>query len=328
MDETNLKSLIKTKSIENIPSIHRRYAVFASYTSNGIIGNDVVFYLRELNKITDGIVFIADNEINEEEAKKLDDLTIYYKFERHNEYDFGSYKRGFLYLKESGLLNNANEIIFANDSCYGPLKPLDKFIKKWEIENKPDFYGITVNNYGIQYGKTTYTMVKNPHIQSYFFMVTKSIFEKDFFVNFMNSIKSENSKNSVIYKYEIGLSDEIKKNNFKIASYFIFKNEKENPTLIGKKLLYTIRNGFFIKKTPNKHLPENIINYYLAKSKCPYSIEKGNVTEKKPLNKIIFKYILSKILFILKNSFNVRNSFNDKLIIIFGMHIRIKRKNK
>ena len=129
----------------------KRYCVFASYSKENKIGDDILFYLKELNKITNGVVFIMDNPIDEIEAKKLEGLTIYHKCEKHNEYDFGSYKRGFFYLKENGFLDDTSEIIFANDSCFGPLKPLDLFIKKWEKENKPDFYGITINNYGFKY---------------------------------------------------------------------------------------------------------------------------------------------------------------------------------
>lgn len=308
----------------------KRYCVFAGYNKENKIGDDVIFYLKELNKITDGIVFIMDNPIDEIEEKKLEGLTIYHKFEKHNEYDFGSYKRGFFYLKENGLLDDTNEIIFANDSCYGPLKPLNLFINKWEKENKPDFYGITINNFGLKYSSVPIVNCKFPHIQSYFFLITKNIFEKDFFVDFMASIKHFDNFEEVVKTYEMGLSDLIVKNGFKLKAYFDFKDYKKDPTRDGTKMLATIKNGFFIKKKNDlvKSQDKNFVNYYLQRSIFPYILNKKGELIKK--TKMYFAPVfLIKYLFIviLKNIFKIKNIGCAKVITIFGINFKLKRYN-
>lgn len=309
----------------------KRYCVFASYSKENKIGDDVIFYLKELNKITNGVVFIMDNPIDEIEAKKLEGLTIYHKCEKHNEYDFGSYKRGFFYLKENGFLDNTSEIIFANDSCYGPLKPLKLFIEKWEKANKPDFYGITINNYGFKYSSKPIIMSYFPHIQSYFFLITKNIFEKDFFVDFMALIKHFDNFEEVVKNYEMGLSDVIKRNGFDLKGYFKFDNFKRDPTLEEKPMFLTIKKGFFIKKKNElvKSRDKNLVNYFFQKSIFPYILNKKGGLVKKSNNSLVAPAFLIKHLFsvILKNIFKIKNVGCVKVITIFGINFKLKRYN-
>ena len=306
----------------------KRYCIFASYNKENKITSELLFYLEELNKVADGVVFIMDNPIDKIEEKKLEGLTIYHKCERHNEYDFGSYKRGFFYLKENGFLDDTSEVIFANDSCFGPLKPLNLFIEKWEKENKPYFYGITINNRGYKYTSKPILYQYCPHVQSYFFLVTKNIFEKEFFVDFMTSIKHFDNFEEVVKNYEMGLSKLVIKNGFNLKTYFDFKDFKKDPTREGSKMLATIKNGFFIKKKNDlvESKDKNFVNYYLQKSIFPYILNKQGKLVEKP--KIYFTPVfLIKHLFsiILKNIFKIKNKGCAKVIRILGINFKFKR---
>ena len=312
-------------------NMSKRYCVFAAYNNENRITTELLFYLEELNKITDGVVFIMDNPIDETEEKKLEGLTIYHKCEKHNEYDFGSYKKGFFYLKENGLLDDTNEIIFANDSCYGPLKPLNLFINKWEKENKPDFYGITINNFGLKYSSVPIVNCKFPHIQSYFFLITKNIFEKEFFQNFLGDVHHFDTMLGVVKTYEMGLSDLIVKNGFKLKAYFDFKDFDKNPSAEGMPMYQTINKGFFIKKKNDlvKSKDKNFVNYFFQKSIFPYILNKKGDLVKKSNNSLVAPAFLIKHLFsvILKNIFKIKNVGCVKVITIFGINFKLKRYN-
>ena len=88
-----------------------RSAVFAHYDRDNHIEPYVVHYLRELKKITDSIVFVSDSNLNNSELKKLDGIADKTIAERHGEYDFGSYKRGYLYLKNNEAFTLAMQAI-------------------------------------------------------------------------------------------------------------------------------------------------------------------------------------------------------------------------
>lgn len=307
----------------------KRYCVFAAYNKENRITSELLFYLEELNKITDGVVFIMDNPIDETEEKKLNGLTIYHKCEKHNEYDFGSYKKGFFYLKENGFLDDTSEIIFSNDSCYGPLKPLNLFIEKWEKENKPDFYGITINNFGLKYSSMPIVKCEFPHIQSYFFLVTKNVFEKVFFQNFLGDVHHFDTILSVVKNYEMELSDLIVKNGFNLKAYFDFKDFKKDPTREGSKMFATIKKGFFIKKKNNlvKSKDKNLVNYFFQKSIFPYIFNKKGELVEKINNSLAAPVFLIRYLFAiaLKNIFKIKNKGCAKVIAIFGINFIFKR---
>lgn len=306
----------------------KRYCVFAAYNNEQKITKELIFYLEELNKISDGVVFVMDNPLDDEEKKKLENLAIYSECRKHGEYDFGSYKRGFFYLKENGYLDKASEVIFANDSCYGPQKPLKNFIEKWKKENKPNFYGITINNCALKYSTEPYLSKFSPHVQSYFFLVTKNIFEKEFFVDFFKSVKHLDSYGQIIKTYEMGLSDLILENGYQIKAYFDFKDYKKDPVYKGLAMFKTVRNGFFVKKKNFTILGKSrgLANYILSRSLFPYVFDKKrNFTKKHKFNLSVF-YLLEHIFYMFtQNIFSIENKGCAKVIKIFGINFKIKK---
>ena len=116
-------------------------AIFAGYDKDGIVDDYVIYYLKELKKVAD-IVFVYDNTFFKEELDKVKNLTIHQICEKHGEYDFGSYKRGFLWAKEQDILNKYDSLVFCNDSVYGPFYPLEQIFNKFENDRDVDFWGM------------------------------------------------------------------------------------------------------------------------------------------------------------------------------------------
>ena len=65
-----------------------------------------------------------------------------------------------------------------------------------------------------------YDWVKFPHIQSYFFELSKNIFNTDWFEEFFKNIQQEKTKREVIIKYEQGLSRLIISKGIDIHSFY------------------------------------------------------------------------------------------------------------
>lgn len=232
------------KNLSGLSVTHRRFAVFASYNGRGKIDNSVVLYLKNLYEAVDGIVFIADCPVIPDELYKIKNLVICARFGRHGEYDFGSYKRGWQFLKENGLLEQADEILFCNDSIIGPFFPLDKVLGEAR-RNHYDFYGMTVNNF--VYCEKEDKKLPCPHIQSFFMMISGNIFKKPFFEEFMSGIKAEGSKDEIISKYEVGLSKLIRENGFELHSVYVNKEDSGAPCLC--EMMDLLKERLFIKKS-------------------------------------------------------------------------------
>lgn len=184
----------------------KRVLIFAAYDKNGKIRDDVIDLLRQFRPFADRILFVADNEADESEQLKLKDIADYVCCRRHGGYDFESYKHGWKTAKSIHWSDDADELIFCNDSCYAPVFPLAEMFDKMDGVDC-DFWGI-VKSFEIQ-----------PHLQSYFWAVRKKLLSSDVFENFMNRIEKQSSPRDLIAKYEVPMTGLLEKSGFKTAAY-------------------------------------------------------------------------------------------------------------
>ncbi len=218
-----------TKVFNSMIKSNKMAAVFAMHNNNAILDDNLIKYLTELRKYTGYIVLSADHPIISEETEKVKNLVDAIIFKKHNEYDFGSYKRGYLLLKNYGILNNTNNLLFINDSVVFVGNSLEAVFN--ELKQK-DFYGITQNSYGYikkHKNQVEYDWGYAPHIQSYFVSFSKNIFNKDWFDRFVTNIKQEKIKEDIIFNYEMGLSKLISSKGFELNSFYPPINGDENP---------------------------------------------------------------------------------------------------
>ena len=144
----------------------KRLCVFAHWDRDNIIDRYVIYYLKALREVCQTIIFVSDSDLDSKELSKLDGIADYKIAGRHGEYDFGSYKRGFSLIQNSGL--DFDELLWVNDSCYGPFYSLKSLFEKMEKE-KCDFWGLTEWNFCPVCKNGIYTLkVDNFHIQTYF----------------------------------------------------------------------------------------------------------------------------------------------------------------
>ena len=191
--------------------------IFAGYDKDNIIDDYVVYYIKELKKIAD-IIYVADCNMLESELTKIIPYCIHIINGRHGEYDFGSYKRGYLYAKENNILQNYNKIILCNDSCYGPFFNLENIINK-----------MIDYNFGGLYITKDLKIAEYNYIASFFIVIDKIIFNTMFFNNFIYSIKKEYDKMDIIKKYEFGLSKLMLDNNIELQAIFNDNGEFNRP---------------------------------------------------------------------------------------------------
>lgn len=221
----------------------KRLAVFAGYDKESVIHDYVVYYLQELSKSAD-VIYVADNELAQNETDKIKDYVIKIIAKKHGEYDFDSYKRGYLFAKENGILENYDFLILCNDSVFGPFYPFDEFFA--QIPQRQDMvYGFSKHlRADCDWGGKKYKVIEE-HLQSYFVVMPKSVFLSKWYEDFINSIKKEDDKDAVIFQYEIGMSILFKKHGCKLLSRYenAIDLSYTNPFEVLQKY-----DGIFLKK--------------------------------------------------------------------------------
>lgn len=192
----------------------RRVAVFASYSGNGLLPPQVIPYLQGLKPLVSDIVVVCDNDLLPEEIQKLSGLAAHVITGRHGEYDFGSYKRGVAWLRETGRLDSADALVLCNDSCFGPVGSFEPMFATMEAKGL-DFWGAT-DSHQINY-----------HLQSYFVVLTRKAFSSQVFRDFISGIEKQANVQQVILNYELGLTRCLKDAGF--TSGAMLENQFEGP---------------------------------------------------------------------------------------------------
>ena len=200
----------------------KRVAIFASYDRNGVIASYVTYYLQGLKTVADKIIFIADNDVNPEEADKIKGIVVHSQCTPHGCYDFGSYRRGYEWAEENGLLEDADELIFCNDSCYGPIYPFEDAFAKME-KRDCDFWGM-VSSCQIRF-----------HLQSNFLVFKKNVFSSEIFKSFVKSFEAQKDFWNYVMIYETRFAEHLCNAGFKCSSLIDYadydkQNKGFNPT--------------------------------------------------------------------------------------------------
>ena len=121
----------------------------------------------------------------------------------HNEYDFGSYKLGYQLLKKLGILSKEKKLLLCNDSVdfIGKSQDITNLVDK---SNAYEAYSLCTATFGFgeKIKSHKYTWVKFPHLQSYFLLLDRKVFNSNYFEHFLNSVTKLYNKTDIIIKYE------------------------------------------------------------------------------------------------------------------------------
>lgn len=239
----------KTEIITNPETVefkNKVATIFVGFNKDCVINEKSFEYIKALKKQSDFLILVYDNPIVLDEIEKIKTIADGIIFKRHNEYDFGSYKRGFLMLKELGILDKVDHCLFCNDTI--SLSKDDDLSCVFSKLKNYDASGLTINSQGFD--------IKNdfdlkyfhfPHIQSFFILLSSKIFLSDWFLSFIKNIKHIDLKEEIIINYELGLSKLIKAKGYKLNSYYPYT---ENVDPYRK---YLDGRDIFIKKGIKLH---------------------------------------------------------------------------
>jgi lipopolysaccharide biosynthesis protein len=201
-------------------SKERKICLFAGFDQTNAIQDYVVYYLKELSKLAD-IYYLADCPMPQKELDKLSGITKGAYAFRHGKYDFGSWQELIKRVTWEEI-GKYDQLIFANDSCYGPIFPFQDMFVKMESQNV-DFWGITKNT------------AFNFHLQSYFLVFTKKIFCSEKFRLFIDGVAQQKTFLDVVRTYEVRLTQMLIEEGFSVG---VYADESGNRNLA----LYPLRS--------------------------------------------------------------------------------------
>jgi lipopolysaccharide biosynthesis protein len=214
----------------------KRLFLFAAYDPaaprRGVVDDSLLVYLRELSRLGD-IVLYMDNDVDPAQMKKLAPYVLHAGASRHGEYDFGSYKRAYLWARGNLRLADYDWVYMVNDSVYAPTRPLRPTIVRLESAGR-QATGMVCN-----------PSKRHPHIQSWFIGMSPAVFNAKWFDEFIRDVRPQSQKGSVTNLYEHGFTRHLLAKNIPWVCEYTIKNRG-----VYNRIEYLFRRGFpFIKKS-------------------------------------------------------------------------------
>lgn len=200
------------------PARPRRACLFAGYDVDGVVDEYVVAYIAELSRHAD-VYYLADCTMSDDELRKLAPHTLGAWAIAHGRYDFGSWSMLARDLVSWSALDQYDEVLLVNDSCY-LLRPLDevfarmadKAVDWWALQaTKQDFrpprrpVSLKVAKRDM-IGRPEWHQLRHLHLSSYFMVLRGPAFRDQAVRRLLDSVTKQELKSQVILKYEVGLS--------------------------------------------------------------------------------------------------------------------------
>ncbi len=192
----------------------KRLCFFAGFDSRGEIADYVIYYIKALSKIAD-VYYWGEFEASESEKSKIKPYCKEIYCAKHGKYDFGSWQE---LLSKVGRekVEKYDELILANDSCYGPLFNLGDLFTEMDSRDC-DVWGLSMAH------------LQHIHIQSYFMVLKKPVLQDDTFYDFMKSVKSEKNHKMVCACYEQRFTYILNKAGFNFDALVPYGDRAHHP---------------------------------------------------------------------------------------------------
>ncbi len=180
----------------------KRICLFAGYSSQNAIDGYVVHYIKSLTPFAD-VYYCADNSLADDEIEKIAPYVKGVFAGRHATYDFGSWAK-MINAIDWNEIEKYDQLILANDSCFGPLFPLTPVFEKMD-SGFYDAWGIA----------------KNKFLMSFFICAGKEVINDHLFRDFISTPPINNDKGLLIQREKL-LSDIISRHK---TAAFLDKTE-------------------------------------------------------------------------------------------------------
>jgi rhamnosyltransferase len=176
----------------------RRLAIHAHHDAENRVRPFTLFFLEQLRRVCDEIVFVSSAPLPETELLKVRPWCARVQLRENAGRDFGSYQHALAGLD----LTACDEVVLTNSSVFGPLAPLAPIFARMAA-TACDFWGMT-DNVGIAY-----------HVQGWFLAFKPQVFRAPVWRTFWDAVLPYRDKFQVIRSYEVGLTQLLLQHGFR-----------------------------------------------------------------------------------------------------------------
>jgi len=181
-----------------------KVVLFMHFDKSGRVRAQILDYVRQFQANGRSVVFITNaGKLAPEAVAGLREVCAGIIIRRNRGYDFGAWCDGVEHLALPRA--ETEEVIFANDSVFGPLTPLETMLESFDY-TKADIWGLT-ESWQFRY-----------HLQSFFMAFGPAALRSGAFKKFWDGIRPVRWKNYIVRYYEIGITQQMVKAGLSCAA--------------------------------------------------------------------------------------------------------------
>lgn len=204
----------------------KRFSVYCFYDKDSIAGQYVFYYLNALKEISDYLFVVINGDIDETYKTGLQSIAD--RVDIRENYGFDAYAYKYALNECKNILSEYDELIFSNNSFYGPVYPLTDVFEHMESKNLPsantsniDFWGITLHpRINARINEKQKLPYINEHIQSYFLVFNRQVFLSKTFSDFFQNLPPIDNFLDAVVLFELELTRVLSEDgHFRYSSY-------------------------------------------------------------------------------------------------------------
>lgn len=199
-----------------------RILLYIHYNKFDEVSEHVLYQLEQIKPLFSRVILISNSRLEKNYMRKLEMIGITEIIQRANiGFDFAAWRDGMEYVGFDHL-EKYDSVTLMNDTCIGPLWPLEPYFRSFESAIDCDFWGMT------NFKKTKYF---REHVQSYFVFYSREVVSSKVFKSFWMNVKSYDNVRQVIDNYETKFTSELKRTGFNYQVVFNTLGEKSDDML-------------------------------------------------------------------------------------------------
>lgn len=244
----------------------KRAGIVVIYSKEGKLGRYRQVLLEELTDVLDDIWIVINGRIDESEIIDLRNRYDHHVYVRENKgFDAEAYGDVLQKYYTVDVLKEYDELVFCNDTFYGPFVPFKDIFKKMD--------GLNVDYWGMDRIKRGFLS----YIIMYFCVFRKKVFCNGWLHKYFkeNVCGKVNTISDAFARFEAGLSYHLKHNGFTMDSFTCSEGLKSmcNPdTCIIEKGLPIWKRKFFKEEIYDENRYERIMEYLRTNSNYDLSV--------------------------------------------------------
>lgn len=178
-----------------------RAMIFAHWDPNGLIDDHVLYAIEQYRPWVSTLVFVTTHY--HRRCRTLESLCDKVISRKNEGFDLLSWRVGL----ESIDVAEFDEVVFTNDSIYGPLQPMSHVFLKQHVTGG-DIWGMTISE------------EHDRHLQSYFFAMKRDVLLSDMGRDLWSGVMPTKRQRDLIEVYEMRILKEFEREGYSVRAIF------------------------------------------------------------------------------------------------------------